>query len=569
MRYDDEEFEVRVGRSRRERPQGFAARVRKLALQQGPAIGGARDRLNRQGLGRAAARAQALRSSARPGARRVVVKARVVKLLKGAAPAVHLRYLQRDGVTPEGGRGLLYSATDDRADGIEFLERGQGDPHQFRFIVAAEDGGELADLRAFTRDLMAQVERDLGVPLDWVAVDHFNTGHPHSHVVLRGRDGDGKPLFIAGDYIAHGLRGRASELVTLELGPETVTDLRRRLTNEVEQHRFTTLDRAILRDVGDGLDPSVGRNAFDQSVRRGRLATLERLGLARRDPGTGAWTLDDSLETTLRRLGERDDIIKTMHAAMRERGGVSAEALELHDRAPGQPITGRLLGRRLADDLGDQLAVVVEGLDGRLHHLVVAGKVEEIEAVPVGAIVSVGPAGPRPADRTISDLAAVNGGIYRASQHLAARAAERAEDPQAFVDAHVRRLEALRRRDIVRRLDADTWAVPPDYLEKAAALDAQQSRRAVMRLLSLMDLDAQVSAEGATWLDRQLVGGAPTHGVLAAHGECGWSGRHGSSRSSLVKRRSAAGRCRSKAVVLSVACVSSSSTAISPANPCK
>jgi type IV secretory pathway VirD2 relaxase len=34
--------------------------------------------------------------------------------------------------------------------------------------------------------VMRQMEEDLGTRLDWVAVDHFNTGHPHSHVVVRG-----------------------------------------------------------------------------------------------------------------------------------------------------------------------------------------------------------------------------------------------------------------------------------------------------------------------------------------------------------------------------------------------
>ena len=117
------------------------------------------------------------------------MKARYVKMRVGSrAAAVHLRYLQRDGVTREGSPGQLYSATADRADGRAFLDRSGGDPRQFRLIVAAEDGAEMSDLRAFPRDLVRQVERDLGTGLDWVAVDHFNTVHPHTHIVIRGVD---------------------------------------------------------------------------------------------------------------------------------------------------------------------------------------------------------------------------------------------------------------------------------------------------------------------------------------------------------------------------------------------
>jgi hypothetical protein len=153
--------------------------------------------------------------------RRVVVKARVVKLAPqrgqsrgskfrattGKAVDAHLRYLERDGVTKDGEKGRVYSAFENEADGKAFVERGRDDRHQFRFIVAPEDGADMADMRSFTRDLMKQVEQDLDTRLDWVAVDHHNTGHPHTHVIVRGVLDDGRILNIAGDYIAHGVRG--------------------------------------------------------------------------------------------------------------------------------------------------------------------------------------------------------------------------------------------------------------------------------------------------------------------------------------------------------------------------
>ncbi len=115
--------------------------------------------------------------------------------------------------------------------------------------MAPEDGPELGDLRDVTRRLMAQMERDLQTQLDWVAVDHHNTGHPHSHIVIRGVTDDGKILNIAGDYIAHGIRHRAAEIVTLELGMQSEWEVQQKLGREVEQDRFTRLDRAILDEV--------------------------------------------------------------------------------------------------------------------------------------------------------------------------------------------------------------------------------------------------------------------------------------------------------------------------------
>jgi type IV secretory pathway VirD2 relaxase len=124
-------------------------------------------------------------------ARRVVVKARVVKMRGSGSKAAyaHLRYLQRDGVTVDAERGRLYSSFQNDADGSTFLDRGQDDRHQFRLIVAPEDSPELGDLRDVTRRLMAQMERDLGTHLDWVAVDHHNTGHyAEVRIMPRGRD---------------------------------------------------------------------------------------------------------------------------------------------------------------------------------------------------------------------------------------------------------------------------------------------------------------------------------------------------------------------------------------------
>lgn len=102
--------------------------------------------------------------------------------------ATHLKYLEREGVTPEG-----------QARG------GRGDRHQFRFIVSAEDGVELKDLKSFTRDLMAQMDQDMGTRLEWVAVAHWNTEHPHTHVVLRGKAQIGRDPIIAREYITHGM----------------------------------------------------------------------------------------------------------------------------------------------------------------------------------------------------------------------------------------------------------------------------------------------------------------------------------------------------------------------------
>jgi type IV secretory pathway VirD2 relaxase len=163
-------------------------------------------------------RRAALSLASRSPSRRVVVMARVVRHRSGrfrSAPlSKHVAYLKRDGVTRDGVDARMFDATSDDADTKAFAARCEEDRHHFRFTVSPEDAGRMADLRAFTRELMKDAERDLGARLDWVAVDHWNTDNPHIHVLVRGRTDDRQNLVISRDYISRGSRSRAAERIT-------------------------------------------------------------------------------------------------------------------------------------------------------------------------------------------------------------------------------------------------------------------------------------------------------------------------------------------------------------------
>ena len=442
-------------------------------------------------------------------ARRTIVKTRLVRLGgKGLEAArAHLRYIQRDGVTREGEPGRLYSAAEDVADGKAFIERCDGDRHQFRFIVSAEDGAEYEDLRPLVRRFMARMEEDLGTRLDWVAADHVDTGHPHTHIMLRGRDEHGENLVIAPDYIRHGMRERIAELVSLDLGPRTDLEIQRRLRLDVNAERLTAIDRRLLRDIDAGRTVTAsGRDMADHAIRTGRLRKLEALGLAE-ELGHGRWRLHDELEARLRELGERGDIIRTMQRALTSAGV---------ERAPGEQIifrpdsasnvTGRVVARGLADELRDRHYLIIDGVDGRSHYVDI-GKGEAVEPLPAGAIVRVSPnrAARREVDERIAAIAAENGGRYSVDLHLAAEPGASEE----FARAHVRRLEAVRRSvGRVERADDGSWSVPANYLELAARHEQLRARvRPVeVELLSSLPLEQLHQAEAGTWLDRKLVG---------------------------------------------------------------
>ena len=139
---DDDDFKPKLGKIRsRGSKSGRKFLHRVLAASNLARGGGGKSNFSGSRIGRGAGVGRVLASRDRYAAfrqRRVIIKSRIVKLAgKGMNGArAHLRYIQRDGVTREGERGDLYKALENEADGKAFLERGDGDRHQFRFIVA-------------------------------------------------------------------------------------------------------------------------------------------------------------------------------------------------------------------------------------------------------------------------------------------------------------------------------------------------------------------------------------------------------------------------------------------------
>ena len=376
-------------------------------------------------------------------------------------------------MTKDGAPARMFDAASDDADLRAFAERARDDRHHFRFIVSPEDATEMEDLRAFTRDLVKQMERDLGTRLDWVALDHWNTDNPHIHLIVRGADDRGDTLVIHRDYISHGMRERAAELATIELGQQSEHELRRKLSGEVGADRWTRLDATLRRGAqraeGGVLDfrPEVARpDAAGSEIRTlllGRLQKLERMGLARA-VGPAQWLLAEEADLSLRELGIRGDIIRTMQRAFSVRGQERSPtdfAISDAPIASERTIIGRIIEKGLDDELKGSAYLVVDGVDGNAHYLRV-GSFEAVADVPEGGVIAVRRAQGRRSDQTIGRLAEAYGGIYDPERHRLQLTRADTSDPEALVEAQV-------------------------------------------RTLSRLPLERQVVASGATWLDRELV----------------------------------------------------------------
>lgn len=327
--------------------------------------------------------------------RRVVIKARVVKhtgsKFASAPISRHIAYLQREGVTRDKARGELFDADHDHADGEGFSSRCDADRHHFRFIVSPEDAVELGDLRAFTRELMDDMARDMNTPLEWVAAEHWNTDNPHVHILVRGKTSIGSDLVIDREYMRHGLRWRAEDRVSVELGLRNDHELNAATRREISAERWTGLDRELAqiqeREGSIDLRHDPGEDKRRQANLIGRVNTLSRLGLAD-EIEPGRWRIGDNAEQTLRSLELRGDIIKSMHHSMSHHWRRDLAQLPTDQAVPGLSVTGRLIHHEPSGDLPGGAHVVIEGVDGRRHGLPVTNVVGADE-LSAGAIVRV------------------------------------------------------------------------------------------------------------------------------------------------------------------------------------
>ena len=250
---------------------------------------------------------------------RVIVKALVSRHIgkgaeRAAALAAHVSYLGRSGAGVEGARPEFFDrATDDVRPAAETGGWSE-DRHHFRFIISPEHGDRIEDLKGYVREVMGRVSADLGQPdLKWLATCHYDTDQPHAHVLVRGRRGDGRDLVIPRDYIGYGFRARAQEVAQERLGDLSRVEAERRIWKETGADRFTGFDRRLLSaaDANGMVEDGVGVNDAWAALTRGRLRHLEGLGLAVR--AGRRYRLDGEMETKLRTLQARRDIIRTLN----------------------------------------------------------------------------------------------------------------------------------------------------------------------------------------------------------------------------------------------------------------
>ena len=304
----------------------------------------------------------------------------------------HGRYLARESATFDNdAKAVGFNRESSAVNVVSQLEnwQGAGDELLWKLIVSPEFGDRV-DLSRLTRDLIKQMEKDLGTELEWAAVEHHNTEHPHVHMVVRGIRNDGGSLRLSRDYVQQGLRSVVGDLCTRQLGYRTELDAIKSERREITEKRFTSIDRRFLRDASDirlDLGPhyfSVIRNPLQPDLSESarvcerheaaRLAVLERMGLAE-SVGSSAWRVRRDFDQILRAMQRTTDRQKILAA----HGAVISDSrlvIEVLDPVKMTSVEGRVLVHG-QDEQSGRNYLMLEGTDAKVHLINYTPEIEE------------------------------------------------------------------------------------------------------------------------------------------------------------------------------------------------
>ncbi len=295
----------------------------------------------------------------------------------------HGRYLARESATAGSNNEVGFNRDCSGIDIARELNQWQssGDPRIWKVIVSPEFSDRV-DLQRLTREIVDRMANDLGTDLEWVAVAHHNTEHAHVHMAIRGVRSDGQPLQIRPAYLKHGIREIAVDLCTRQIGYRTSRDAAEAERREIGEHRFTSLDRAILRameretPVPDSTGFAVVKNPAEPRV-VARLAVLQRMGLAE-STGPNAWNVRGNFAEVLRAMQRAADRQKTLaaHGVPISDNRLPIEILDLNAFTSAE---GRILVHGQEEQIG-RAYLMLEGTDAKVHYVEYTPEMELLRA---------------------------------------------------------------------------------------------------------------------------------------------------------------------------------------------
>jgi hypothetical protein len=190
--------------------------------------------------------------------------------------------------------------------------------------------------------------------------------------------------------VKHGIRGIAEDICTRQIGYRTSRDAAEAERREIGETRFTSLNRAILREAQKSprgpespyfiVVKNPAQAGLNDAARlhlnhvAARLAVLQRMGLAE-STAPHTWHVRYDVEEILRAIQRVSDRQKTLAAH-----GVPTSderlPIEIHDMRQLTSVEGRILVHG-QDEQSGQSYLILEGTDAKVHFIYYTPEMDE------------------------------------------------------------------------------------------------------------------------------------------------------------------------------------------------
>jgi len=280
-----------------------------------------------------------------------------VKVHNSRSKEAHLyqlkEYLVKEGKGIDGGKPELYG-TD--------LEEYQNNMVDTNFRIILSPQSDKIDLKDMTEKFVKTLEQQTGYSFYWQAANHYDTPHPHAHLLINGKDKNGKEITkFPPDFVKTFMREYARNICTAQIGHRTASEIAIEKEKELEASRFTRLDEKLKEMSGETFKIIPNYIYSDRQRVLTRLENLRKLGMCTYE--NGAYNLSPQWEDNLRANARYNTFLK----ARSELKQTDPSKLKVYTGEHGT-ITGKVTKIfSPEDDFSNNHAVIVECPDGKAY----------------------------------------------------------------------------------------------------------------------------------------------------------------------------------------------------------
>jgi hypothetical protein len=300
------------------------------------------------------------------GSRKVDVRQKcVVKMQYSKSIEAHRvqleKYLIREGTDIDGGRARLYG-TD-----LEEYRENMVDKN-FRVFLSPQN--DKTDLTAMTERFVKKLELQTGYKLYWQAANHYNTAHPHAHLLINGKDQNGKDIVFPRDVVKTFMRETARDVCTSLTGIRTREEMAVDREKELDAPRYTRLDEKLKGLCGGTFRVRLDETGKDRERILARLENLKKMKLCVYQDG--GYRLSPQWEENLKMNGRYNSFLKARDTLRY----TSPSNMKVYSGGQGE-VTGVVSKVYRTDgDASDNHVVVLEGIDGKAYFVPLLKKPE-------------------------------------------------------------------------------------------------------------------------------------------------------------------------------------------------